>query len=272
MSLTALTSAEISLPAGADGARVSERIAALADTVDVVGLTDNHAGQPRMSPLAAVALAREQGVGTIVHVSCRDRNRLALQSQVVGAAALGAEAVLCMQGDPVPGVKRVGDMTATQLIAAAPAWSAPHPLAVGAVVNPFAEDVDRELRLLQRKIVAGATFVQSQMIFDLARLEAFLSAAEDTLADVRFYAGVALLRSAHMAERGCSLPGVAIPQRALAQISRGAGIDLAGELAAGLASISRVDALHVFPLGAEAATREVAAEFRVARGVSAQRS
>ena len=124
MSLTALTSAEISLPTEADGARVSDRIAVLADTVDAVGLTDNHAGQPRMSPLAAVALAREQGVGTIVHVSCRDRNRLALQSQVVGSAALGAEAVLCMQGDPVPGIARVADMTATQLIASALAWSA----------------------------------------------------------------------------------------------------------------------------------------------------
>src|SRR6185437_4760830 len=117
-----LTSAEISLPTEADCARVSDRIDVLADTVDVVGLTDNHAGQPRMSPLAAVALAREQGVGTIVHVSCRDRNRLALQSQVVGAAALGAEAVLCMQGDPVPGLERVGDMTATQLIASASQW------------------------------------------------------------------------------------------------------------------------------------------------------
>ena len=238
MSITALMSAEISLPAQADGVRVSDRIAVLADTVDVVGLTDNHAGQPRMSPLAAVALAREQGVGTIVHVSCRDRNRLALQSQVVGAAALGAEAVLCMQGDPVRGIEHVADMTATQLIASASAWSAPAPLAVGAVVNPFAEDVDRELRLLRRKIASGATFLQSQMIFDLERLEAFLSAAEDALADVRFYASVALLRSAHMAERACALPGVAIPQRALAEISRGGGIDLARELAAGLARIS----------------------------------
>jgi 5,10-methylenetetrahydrofolate reductase len=127
------------------------------------------------------------------------------------------------------------------------------------------------LRLLRRKLAAGATFLQSQMIFDLGRLQAFLSAAEDTLGAVRFYASVALLRSPHMAERACALPGVAIPQRALAQISRGGGIDLARELAAGLASISRVDALHVFPLGAEAATCEVAAEFRVARGISAQR-
>src|SRR5215472_7330103 len=254
MPRTALVSAEISLPGRPEALRVRERIAALADVVDVVGLTDNHAGQPRMSPLAAVALAREQGVGTIVHVSCRDRNRLALQSQVVGAAALGAEAVLCMQGDPVPGIEPVADMKATQLIPSASVCGAPHPLAVGAVVNPFAEDVDRELRLLRRKVDAGATFVQSQMIFDLGRLEAFLSAAEDTLAGVRFYASVALLRSAHMAERACALPGVAIPQQALAQISRGSGIDLARELAAGLASIARVDALHVFPLGAEAAT------------------
>ena len=97
-----------------------------------------------------------------------------------------------MQGDPVRGIEHVADMTATQLIASASAWSAPDPLAVGAVVNPFAEDVDRKLRLLRRKIASGATFLQSQMIFDLERLEAFLSAAEDALADVRFYASVAL--------------------------------------------------------------------------------
>ena len=269
--LTALTSAEISLPAEADGQRVSDRIAVLADTVDVVGLTDNHAGQPRMSPLAAVALAREQGVGTIVHVSCRDRNRLALQSQVVGAAALGAEGVLCMQGDPVAGVDHVADMTATELIARAPGWSVPHSLAVGAVVNPFAEDLDRELRLLQRKVAAGATFVQSQMVFDLPRLEAFLARGEDMLAGVRVYASVALLRSERMAERACALPGVTIPEPACAQIRRGGGIELARELAAGLAGVSRVDALHVFPLGAEAATREVAAEFRVTRGINSRR-
>src|SRR6266511_3559982 len=116
MPLTALTSAEISLPGTPDALRVRERIAALSDTVDVVGLTDNHAGQPRMSPLAAVALAREQGVRTVVHVSCRDRNRLALQSQVVGAAALGSEGVLCLYGDPVEGITRVKGLTATSLI------------------------------------------------------------------------------------------------------------------------------------------------------------
>jgi 5,10-methylenetetrahydrofolate reductase len=71
----ALVSAEVSLPVRPDALRVRERIAVLSEIVDVVGLTDNHAGLARMSPLAAVALAREQGVATVVHVSCRDRNR-----------------------------------------------------------------------------------------------------------------------------------------------------------------------------------------------------
>src|ERR1700739_3490624 len=123
MPRTALVSAEISLPGRPEALRVRERIAALADVVDVVGLTDNHAGQARMSPLAAVALAREQGVSTIVHVSCRDRNRLALRSQVLGAAALGSEGVLCVQGDPAGEAPPVRDLKATELIGRVRVWA-----------------------------------------------------------------------------------------------------------------------------------------------------
>jgi methylenetetrahydrofolate reductase (NADPH) len=271
MPTTALTSAEISLPGTPDALRVRERIAALADTVDLVGLTDNHAGQPRMSPLAAVALAREQGVATVVHVSCRDRNRLALQSQVVGAAALGSEGVLCLYGDPVEGLARVGDLTATALIAEARRWAAPHDLAVGAVVNPFAADLDREVRLLERKLAAGADFLQSQMVFDLDALRVFLDRTAGLLVGVRFYAGVALLRSQRMADHVRRLPGCLLPDAAYRQISMGGGVELATELASELAATPSVDALHIYPLGAEAATREVAAAFRSARGVPAQR-
>lgn len=267
MPTTALTSAEISLPSAPNALRVRERIAALADTVDLVGLTDNHAGQARMSPLAAVALAREQSVATVVHVSCRDRNRLALQSQVVGAAALGSEGVLCLYGDPVDGIPRVKDLTATALIAEAKGWAAPYELVVGAVVNPFAADLDRELRLLERKRAAGADFLQSQMIFDLDAFHSFLDRAADLLAGVRFYAGVALLRDKRMADRARRLPGCLLPDSAYRRIGNGSGIDLATELATELADMPGVDALHIFPLGAETATREVAAAFRSARGV-----
>jgi 5,10-methylenetetrahydrofolate reductase len=261
----ALVSAEVSLPQRPEAERVRERIAVLAEAVDIVGLTDNHAAQARMSPLAAIALAREQGVATVVHVSCRDRNRLALRSQIVGAAALGSEGALCLQGDPAGSAPRVKDMTATTLISEARGWAAPHDLAVGAVVNPFAADVDKELRLLERKVAAGAEFLQSQMVFDLDRLVAFLERASDLLADVRFYAGVALLRSAAMADRASALPGVEIPPRSLDRIVAGEGVILAEELAAELATISGVDALHVFPLGAERETVEVAAAFREQR-------
>jgi 5,10-methylenetetrahydrofolate reductase len=266
----ALTSAEISLPSTADAARVEERIAVLADTVDLVGLTDNHAGQSRMSPLAAVALAREQGVRTVVHVSCRDRNRLALQSQVVGAAALGSEGVLCLYGDPVDGVAHVKDLTTTALIATAKQW-APHELAVGAVVNPFAPDLDRELRLLERKIEAGADFVQSQMVFDRQAIGAFLERAGDLLAGVRFYAGIALLRSERMADQARRLPGCEVPDAAYKQICMGGGVALATQLATELADTPEVDALHIYPLGDEEATREVAGAFRSRRGAPAHR-
>ncbi len=268
---SALVSAEISLPSGPDAAAVRERIATLAATVDVVGLTDNHAGQSRMSPLAAVALAREQGVATIVHVSCRDRNRLALQSQVVGAAALESEGVLCLQGDPVQGVPRVGDMVATALIAHARQWAAPREIAVGAVVNPFASDLDRELALLERKLAAGAQFLQSQMVFDAGALRRFFERAGAMLDGVRFYAGVALLRNRHMAERARSLPGCAIPDAVFERIASGDGLTFARELALELAGIEDVSALHLFPLGGEAHTPDIAAAFRTARGVPAVR-
>jgi len=271
MPTSALTSAEISLPGTAEPVKVRERIALLADAVDIVGLTDNHAGQARMSPLAAVALAREQGVRTIVHVSCRDRNRLALRSQVLGAAALGSEGVLCVQGDPAGDVPPVRDMKATELIARVRGWAEPRALEPGAVVNPFADDQDRELRLLEKKAAAGASFVQSQMVFDLDRLSAFLKRAADTLAGIRFYASVALLRSAAMAERAARLPGVVIPAGARDEIAAGRGVELARALAAELAVLDGVDALHVFPLGAERETPEVAGAFRAALGMPAQR-
>jgi len=274
MSIDALTSAEISLPTRPDAARVRDRIAVLAANVDLVGLTDNHAGQPRMSPLAAVALAREQGVATVVHVSCRDRNRLALQSQVVGAAALGSEGVLCLYGDPVAGVPRVKDYTTTRLLTDAKAWAAPHDLAVGCVTDPFGADTEGELALLGRKVAAGADFVQTQMVFDANRLAVFLRQARESgkLEDRRVYASVAVLRSRRMADYvNQALPGFSLPEHAYRRISGGGGVDLAIETAVELAGVAGVDALHVMPLGDEAAAGRVAAAFRAARGAPVQR-
>jgi methylenetetrahydrofolate reductase (NADPH) len=260
----ALTSAEISLPRRPVPARVSERIAILAQDIELVGLTDNHAGEARMSPLAAVALAREQGVRTIVHVSCRDRNRLALRAQVIGAAALGCDGVLCLFGDSMEGVTRVRDMNVVDLISAVGDWSRPAQLVPGCVVNPFARDVGRELDLLRRKIGAGARFAQTQLIFDIPALIDFLERVRE-LGEIRIFASVGILRTREMADHYVSLPGVSLPEHVHRQIVKGGGIDLARELSGALALVEQVDALHVVPLGDERSAAEIAREFRRAR-------
>jgi methylenetetrahydrofolate reductase (NADPH) len=274
MPLDALTSAEISLPATPDATQVRERIAILARHVDLVGLTDNHAGKPRMSPLAAVALAREQGVATVVHVSCRDRNRLALRSQVIGAAALGSEGILCLYGDPVPDVPRVRDYTTTRLLAEARDWAAPNDLALGCVADPFGPDTEAELALLGRKVAAGADFVQTQMVFEPAVLAGFLEQATegDKLGDCRVHASVPVIRTARMVDILNQTLPCQIPDRAAARIAAGGGIDLAVETAMALARLDGVHALHVMSWGSEEAAGQVAAAFRAARGVPVVRS
>jgi methylenetetrahydrofolate reductase (NADPH) len=274
MPLDALTSAEISLPATPDATQVRERIAILARHVDLVGLTDNHAGKPRMSPLAAVALAREQGVATVVHVSCRDRNRLALRSQVIGAAALGSEGILCLYGDPVPDVPRVRDYTTTRLLAEARDWAAPNDLALGCVADPFGPDTEAELALLGRKVAAGADFVQTQMVFEPAVLAGFLEQATEggKLGDCRVHASVPVIRTARMVDILNQTLPCQIPDRAAARIAAGGGIDLAVETAMALARLDGVHALHVMSWGSEEAAGQVAAAFRAARGVPVVRS
>jgi methylenetetrahydrofolate reductase (NADPH) len=273
MSMEVLTSAEISLPARPDASLVRERIAILAKHVDLVGLTDNHAGRPRMSPLAAVALAREQGVATVVHVSCRDRNRLALRSQVVGAAALGCDGVLCLYGDPVPGVPRVKDYTTTRLLAEARSWVEPYDLALGCVVDPFAPDREAELNLLGRKVTAGADFAQTQMVFDHNHLAEFLEQAArgGRLGGCRVYASVPVIRTRRLADILNSVLPFDLPPRAYRQIADGGGLDLAIETAIALAELPRVDALHVMAWGSEEAAGKVAAAFRAARGAPVER-
>src|SRR5215204_581053 len=263
MSLDALTSAEISLPATPDATQVRERIAVLSRHVDLVGLTDNHAGKPRMSPLAAVALAREQGVATVVHVSCRDRNRLALRS----------EGILCLYGDPVPDVPRVRDYTTTKLLAEAKAWAAPAELALGCVADPFGPDHEAELALLGRKVAAGADFVQTQMVFDPAALATFLDQAAEggKLGDCRVHASVPVIRTARMVDILNQTLPCQIPEKPAAQIAAGGGIDLAVETAMHLAALDRVHALHVMSWGSEEQAGQVAAAFRTARGAPAER-
>ena len=110
-----------------------------------------------------------------------------------------------------------------------------------------------------------------KLLDNLPLLRGFMERAADLLAGARFYAGVALLRSRRMADHARRLPGCLVPDDAYRQISAGGGVALATRLATELADMPGVDALHIYPLGDEEATREVAGAFRTARGVPAQR-
>jgi methylenetetrahydrofolate reductase (NADPH) len=212
-------------------------------------------------------------VATVVHVSCRDRNRLALRSQVIGAAALGSEGVLCLYGDPVPEVPRVRDYTTTRLLAEAKAWAAPHDLALGCVADPSALDGEAELALLGRKVAAGADFVQTQMVFDVAALASFVDRAVEggKLDDCRVHASVPVIRTSRMIDVLNQALPFEVPERAARQIVAGGGVDLAVETAVALAGLERVHALHVMSWGSEEAAGRVAAAFRAARGAPVER-
>src|SRR5215212_8109906 len=173
--------AELECPRGASAANVERQARAYAPLVDAVNCTDNSAAVARMSPVAAAAIAARAGVTPLVQLTCRDRNRLALQSEILGAAAVGAAGIVSMWGDPPevgnhPDAKGVYDLDTLALIRAVrqlaagqflsgDAVTTPPPLLAGAVVTPA--DNAAAVENLRGKVEAGAEFAQTQIGFDI---------------------------------------------------------------------------------------------------------
>jgi len=257
-------SAELSMPRHAQLEPVREALAQLAQAVGVVGLTDNHMGRPRLSPLAAVPACLAHGLRPIVHLSCRDRNLLGLQQQVIGAAALGAAGVLVVRGDRSQEMVHSG-ISVVDVLARIPAWAEPQELLRGAVVNPFG-DRPRELRLLARKVAAGIDFLQTQMIFDLEAFDAFLEDAREVLPpQVAVFASVGVIRSERsLAFVRASLPGLPIPTPAALRIAAGEGAEVAAEIASEIGHRPGLR-LHLITLGAEHYAAGISRAFAAAR-------
>ena len=217
---------ELNPPKGVDLEPLFEKAETLRDRVDAINLTDSAGSNMTMGNIAAASLLRARGVETILQVTCRDRNRLALQGELLAAHALGISNVLCMTGDPPsggdhPDAKPVFDLGAVSLLRAAQSLNlgadlASHELKgapslhAGAVVNPGAGDMDTEMRRMEEKIDAGARFFQSQAVYEPALFEQFMNRA--VRSGVPIMAGIILLKSSRMAQRlNKSLPGVHVP-------------------------------------------------------------
>jgi methylenetetrahydrofolate reductase (NADPH) len=223
----------------ADERAVRAALDGYAELVDSLNVVDNSSARAHASPLSTAALAIRAGVEPVMHLTCRDRNRLALQSELLGASLLGVENVLCMTGDDVsagdePEAKRVFDLDSPQLLALAAGLvqgrflsgraldKAPQ-LFVGAVENPTAPPLDHRSDRALQKAMAGARFFQLQAVFEVAPLRHFMerAAANGLLARASVLATICVPGSARglrwLRDR---VPGIVVPEKLVAQVER----------------------------------------------------
>ncbi len=269
---------ELTPPKGIDLEPLLRRADALAGSVHGINLTDSHGAHMSMAPLAADRLLLERGHEPVVQFTSRDRNRIALQADLLGAAALGMQNVVVMGGDPPsngdhPDAKPVFDVFAADLLRAAHAMRGGHDMAgnpltgpspsfcAGAVVNPGAADLDGEIERMRQKVEAGAAFFQTQAVYDVASFARFAHKVEAF--GVPVLAGIILLKSARMAQwMNEKVPGISVPESLMTRIDRAGdpratSIDIAVETIDALQDACR--GAHVMALGWEELVPEVIA-------------
>ena len=245
---------------------------------DALNVTDNQAAVVRMSSLAGCLLLKQSGAEPILQMVVRDRNRLALQSDLLGAAALGIRNVLCLSGDHQrlgnhPNARGVYDIDSIHLLATARAMRDEHrlqngesfsgatPLFIGAAANPFADPRELRVARLSKKIRAGADFVQTQAVFDVPKFAEWMTLVRDRGLHERVFilAGVLPLKSAKMAHRiRDRVPGLWVPDRIVDRIKRAAdpkqeGINICLETISELRAMPGVCGIHVMAIAWEEA-------------------
>jgi 5,10-methylenetetrahydrofolate reductase len=269
-----IVTAEIAPPKGADVAPALATALAFAG-VTAVNVTDNQGANMRMSPLAVAALLVREGIEPILQLTCRDRNRMALQSDLLGAAALGVENVLILSGDHArfgdhPGAKSVFDLDSVQLLQVVDGLMAGHdtagkPLAgipryfAGAAVTPEAEPFELMFQKFSKKVENGARFFQTQAVFDAVKLERFMDVARPL--GVPVLLGVLLLKSARMARfLNDNIPGVRVPAQLIDRLEQAARpLDEGVAIARGMVAAARrhCQGVHLMTLGCEERIPEI---------------
>ena len=240
----------------------------LRPAIDAVQITDNPGAEVHMSGLAAAALLLGEGIDPILHMTCRDRNRIALQSDLIGAAALGVTSVLLMRGDRAPDhmkprVRGVFDTQATELMAFARQLKDARdvPLVtdflIGATATIFAPDAGWTPVNLTRKCDAGANFVQTQLCFDMEVVRNYMRrmVASQLTHRLNFIMALSLLPSAEAAYwvrdnvRGALVPPSIIQRMEQAADPEREGIEICAEMLDELATIPGVSGVNLLSLG-----------------------
>ena len=222
---------ELGPPRGADAGAVKEKAQYLKGMVDAVNVTDNQTAVARMASMATSALLVQEGLEPNYQMVCRDRNRIAMQADVLGASALGIRNMLCLSGDHQtfgddPKSKKVFDIDSTQLIAmvkkmrdegkfmSGKELTEPPKMFIGAAANPFAEPYEFRVYRLAKKVQAGADFVQTQCIYNMDIFREWVKQANDMGLTEKVYvmAGVTPMKSLGMARyMQKNVPGLDVP-------------------------------------------------------------
>lgn len=283
---------ELGPPKSADADSVRKNAAHLKGVVDAVNITDNQTAIVRMSSIAAGVLAKESGLSPVIQITCRDRNRLAIQADVLGAYALGITDILCLTGDHQcfgnhPTSKNVFDMDSIQLIGMLKGMrdekkfqcgdmiqnSKKAPVVeprvfIGAAANPFGDPLAFRVIRLAKKVAAGADFIQTQCIYDMDRFEAWMSEVREKglHEKVAILAGVTPLKSVRMAEymrdsvAGLSVPDALIDRLGGAEDAAEEGHKIVVEQIQRIKEIEGVRGVHVMAIGGEKTVRRIVEE------------
>jgi methylenetetrahydrofolate reductase (NADPH) len=258
---------EIGPPKGIDVKGTLEDADLIKGKVDAVNITDLQSSILRIGSLAVCHLLKDRGIEPIMQMTCRDRNRLALQSDLLSAAALGIENILVLTGDyPTAGdhpeAKPVFDLGSVELLDVIKGLQAGFDMkgnalkgapkfCVGAVVNPGADPLEPEIIKMEKKIEAGAVFFQTQAVYDIELFKRFLNASKHLKTTI--LAGVVLLKSAGMARymnknvAGVSVPEDLIQEMDLASDKAAKSIEIAARLIKGLKPLCQ--GVHIMSIG-----------------------
>jgi methylenetetrahydrofolate reductase (NADPH) len=263
--------AEVMPPRGGDVSGTLAHARALKGRVHAVNVTDGSRAVMRMSSLAVCRLLLEEGIEPVWQLACRDRNRIALQADLLGAHALGIRNVLCLTGDPVragdqPGARPVNELESVRLLQQLQAFNqgmdpvqgvladGPTDLFPGAAADPQSPSWSGLKSRIARKHQAGARFLQTQMVMDVECLKRFVGEITGPL-DLPVLAGVFLLKSAKNAAfinrvvPGANIPQAIIDRLAAADNPADEGISIAAEQVAAYASVAQ--GVHLMAVKAE---------------------
>ena len=261
---------ELTPPKGIDLSQLINKASSL-NMVDAFNITDNHNSKMTMAPIGLARKLIENNIEPIYQITCRDRNSIAIQSDLLAAHSLGINNILCMSGESAkygdhPNAKDVFDINSEELIGIVTKLNNGYDYTdnkldsmtnfnIGAVVNPGADNLDKELEKFKNKIKNGATFFQTQAIYNPETLQSIIEIKEKK--DIKIFAGFIPIKSVKMANYlNTKVPGITVPENIIKLMEttddpQNTCIQISKEIISEIKDMKGIDGIHIMALGWE---------------------